>query len=261
MPRSFLTIDDSPGDRMDDLVDWLYAQGVPAMFFCRGDLLEAKPAPVIRAIKKGFGIASHGYTHTRASRLTLGEVKTSILEAQRVIDAAYAAAGQARAAKHIRFPYMDRGMGAWFVEPDTVPETSRAYVAQALIASGLGHSPDALPTPEGVARKNDIAQFLQAQGFTAPDFGQITHEFYAASEMARAIDAQFTFSNADWAVTQRHKGNYGYNTVDDLNARFDAHRHLFENGSDNIILAHDQGDIHDVTIACVAHMLARGVQF
>ena len=48
--QAYLTIDDSPSTRMDDMVDALSARGVPAIFFCRGDYLALRLESASRAI-------------------------------------------------------------------------------------------------------------------------------------------------------------------------------------------------------------------
>jgi len=257
---AYLTIDDTPSARTDDLVDALFARNVPAILFCRGDLLDHKREPVIRAIQKGFVVGNHGYTHKRASILGLEATCDSIRKCDAIIDDCYAKAGIPRPGKYYRFAYMDRGMGPWFVEPDTVPPQGRAYV-EAMISEGLANDPGVLPTAEGIETKNSLQAFLSALGYIPVPFSGVTHEFYARSEMARAIDAGFTFSTSDWALTARHKGKYGFETIDDLKKALDSDPYLARDDSAHIILAHDQDEIHEVTLALVDHMLNKDFTF
>lgn len=260
MRKAYLTIDDTPSARTDDLVDALVSRGVPAILFCRGDLLEGNPWPVIRAIQKGFVIGNHGHAHKRASILGYDASCESITRADALIEDCYKKVGTRRLAKYYRFAYMDRGMGPWFVEPSSVKPQDRAAI-EGLIREGLGNDPSVLPTSPQIETKNRLQAFLKQQGYVPVPFVDIHHGFYAQGEMAGAIDAMFTYSTSDWAVTARHKGKYGYDTVDDLKAAIDADPHLARDDTSHIILAHDQEEIHDVTLALVDHMLAQGFEF
>ncbi|MCB1537761.1 MAG: polysaccharide deacetylase family protein [Rhodospirillales bacterium] len=260
MRTAYLTIDDSPSPRTDDLVDALAARGVPAILFCRGDLLEQNPEPVIRAIRHGFLVGSHGYEHKRASVLGYDAVTQGVLRTDALIDAAYANAGVVRPGRYHRFAYMDRGMGAWFVEPQRLAPDLRVIVS-GMIREGLGNDPASTPTHAGIETKNRLQAFLSDHGFASLPAPGVTHAFFAQTEMHDAIDAMFTFSTSDWAVTERHRGKFGVSDVSDLKARIDADPYLARDDSAHIILAHDQAEIHDTVVALVDHMLDRGLQF
>jgi hypothetical protein len=260
-PRNaYLTIDDSPSALTDDMVDALCARGVPAILYCRGDLMEQNMAPIIRAIQKGFVIGNHGYWHTRASTMTFEQICESIKKTDDLINNAYAQAGVKRVGKYYRFAYLDRGMGAWFVEPEKLAPDYKTTLTH-LIKTGLGNNPDVLPTPEQITHKNNIQTFLRALGYTQTPFKNITLPFYVHTEMAQSVDAIFTYSTSDWAITQRHKGKYGFSNVQDLKKAFDTNPHMARTDSNHIILAHDQAELHDILIDLIDHMLAQGVSF
>jgi hypothetical protein len=79
--------------------------------------------------------------------------------------------------------------------------------------------------------------------------------------MARAVDAMYTFSTADWMVTPRHRGKWPCRTLDDLLARVDSDPVLSNRESRHIILAHDQDDLLPVFRATVGHLLDKGFAF
>ena len=256
MPRkAYLTIDDSPNTHTDEFLDALIDRHVPAILFCRGDLIDENPDPVIRAIKNGFIIGSHGYHHKRASTMSFDAACENITRTDALIDACYNKADIARPGKYHRFAYMDRGMGPWFVEPASVPGPSRAYV-ESMIKQGLGNDPAVLPTREQIETKNALQSFLKQSGFLQVPFENINHEFYTQSEMATAIDAMFTYSTSDWAATARH-ADKGY----DLKALMDNDAPLARTDTSHIILAHDQAEIHDTTLSLVDHMLSHDFTF
>ena len=260
MRRAYLTIDDSPGPRTDDLVDFLSARKVPAILFCRGDGMEQNMAPVVRAINKGFVIGSHGYHHKRASQLGYEAACASIDKADALIDEAYKQAGIARPARYYRFAYLDRGMGAWFVDPAHVPPEHKGAIEN-LIKNGLGNNPAQLPDEAGRALCENLQAHLRARGYTPVPFKGVTHPFYTQSGMDGAVDALVTCSTSDWAITARHKGKYGFETVADLNAALDADAHFAREDTAHIVLAHDQAEIHEAVCALVDHMRAHGVAF
>jgi amino acid adenylation domain-containing protein len=108
-PRIHLTIDDAPSEKMDVLLDYLIEKNVNAIFFCRGDYMEKRPEPVLRAIKNGFVIGNHAYSHRRFSELSLNEGIEEILKTDRIIGELYKKAGINQKCKYFRFPYLDIG--------------------------------------------------------------------------------------------------------------------------------------------------------
>lgn len=256
---AYLTIDDSPSSRMDDMVDALEASGVPAIFFCRGDLLEKNRASVTRAIKKGFIAANHAYNHRRSSQISFDEVTAEITATQKLLDQCWADAGMDTWPKYFRFPHMDRGTGGWVVDFQKVPDEHRDILIK-LFADGLNVSMDP-PSEEAKGKKAQLQLWLKSNGFTKPAFNNVALPWYRDTEMAQAIDAMFTFSTSDWMITPRHKGNWPYKTLDDLKAKIDNDPWLQRTDTAHIILAHDQADIVDDTLALVDHMLDRGFKF
>jgi len=109
--KALLTLDDSPSRTMKKRIDYLLEQKIPAVFFCRGDFLEKRQEQVIYAIKKGFIIGNHGFSHTRFSEFNLDEVKNEIEKTDNLLENVYKKAGVERQFKLFRFPYGDRGNG------------------------------------------------------------------------------------------------------------------------------------------------------
>lgn len=258
MRKALLTIDDSPSERMDDLTDFLCAMSIPAIFFCRGDLLAKNQTPVVRAIEKGFIIANHAYGHRRAGALSCEENVEEIEKTESLVESAYRAAGRPRPAKYFRFPQMDRGCGGWVVDYDAVPAHRETLVS--LFAEGLNL--DLVPpTDEQKHKKQRLQDYLRREGYAPLPSSGITHPWFAQTEMAHAVDAMFTYSTADWMLTTRHKGKWLYKTLDGLKRKIDADPWLKRGDSAHIILAHDQAEIFDVSTALISYLQETGFMY
>lgn len=257
--KAYLTIDDSPSPQTDGLTDYLREKNIPAILFCRGDRLAENPEPAARAAEKGFVLANHAYSHRRASQLSFAEMAEEIEKTERLIEAAYQKAGKARQGKHFRFPHMDRGCGGWIVDYNALPESSRDTVIR-LFGEGLNISLSP-PHEEQIVRKEKLQDYLKEEGYTAPPFTGVTHEWYVNTELAQAVDAMFTFSTSDWMITPRHAGKWPCKTLQDLKDKIDNDPWLAAEGSADIILMHDQDGLLDTTKALLDHMLGRKFSF
>lgn len=257
--HAYLTIDDSPSTRMEDLVSFLSERSVPALFFCRGDFLEENPSQVIRAVQAGLVLGNHSYDHARASQADIDRFIAGILRTEDLIEDIYDTAGEERPGKHFRFPHIDRGCGGWIVDYDSMEERHRDEAVCAL-SEGLNISGTEAPAPEQRKTKQRLQDWLRENGFTAP-FANISPSWYAQPDIAGAVDCLFTYSTCDWMVTRRHLGKWPCQSLEDLKNRIDADPYLTREGATGIVLAHDQAEIMDVTIALIDHMLSRGVEF
>lgn len=259
MVKAYLTIDDGPSEKFESFVDFLHERKIPAVFFNRGDYMEERPDAVIYGIRKGFIMANHTYSHRRASKLLLEQMEEEITRTDKILDNLYARAGVERPGKYFRFPYMDRGMGPFFVEPhDLKSEHEPAHFD--LLGAGLGHKP-VVPGMCEIDRKRKIQMLLENHGYEALRCPGVTLPWYADTEMSHAIDLLCTFSTSDWALLDRHKDKHGFSVIDDLKTKIDHDEGLKDKTSAHIILAHEQSEIYDVTTALVDHFLKRGFEF
>lgn len=257
---AYLTIDDSPSDRTNDLIDFLSARGIPALLFCRGDRLEQNPEPIIRAIQNGFLIGNHTYAHQRASEKTLEETKGDILQCEALIEAAYKKAGVQRTHKTFRFSYLDRGAGAWVIDFDRVSPAQRQAL-EPVFWEGLNFCDLKKPPAAQFEKTAALQEFLKAEGFSTP-FENITLDWYANTEIAAARDCFFTFSTSDWMLTNRHlTKNWPYKSVEDLKNRIDTDPHLQNKSSQHIVLIHDQAEIFQPVCDIIDYFLAKGFKF
>lgn len=260
MFKAYLTIDDSPSLRTDDLVDYLDERDIQSLLFCRGDMLEQNPGPVVRAIEHGHLIGNHTYAHKRASERSLEETKDDILKCEALIEASYKKAGTARTHKTFRFSYLDRGAGAWVIDFDKLDEQTK-NAAQSVFWEGLNFCDLKRPDNAFFDKQAALQEFLKAEGFRAP-FENVTLDWYANSEINTAADCFFTYSTNDWMLTRRHlQKNWPYKKVTDLQIRIDQDAVLADPAGANIILAHDQAEIFVSVCMLVEHLLGSGFEF
>lgn len=245
MTRAYLTIDDSPSVDSDALIDYLAERNIPALLFCRGDLLDANPEPMIRAVQKGFVLGNHSYAHKPFGDLSFEKAVQDIERAEAIIDKVYQKADVDRPGKYFRFPYIDRGDG------DRIERRFNDFVAADRQGTDTGINND--------PKVKAIQDYLHQKGFSQP-FHNVDHPLYGYDDIKNAADCLFTYSSADWMMTTRHKGQWPYKNVDDLCGKIDDDHHL--NGADtNIVLFHDQDELLGVVQSLIDHMVDKGYQF
>ena len=79
--------------------------------------------------------------------------------------------------------------------------------------------------------------------------------------MGKALDVFCTYSTSDWAISERHKGKHGFNTVEDLKAKIDQDISLQNEDSAHIILVHDQFEIFKATTDLISYFQSKGFVF
>lgn len=112
----YLTIDDAPSKYTNKKIDFLLANFIPAIFFCRGEFIANNFDQVVYAIQKGFLIGNHSYSHPYFSKISLEQCFNEILETEKLISKCYNAAKITRLTKIIRLPFGDRGSKEQFIK-------------------------------------------------------------------------------------------------------------------------------------------------
>lgn len=228
----YLTIDDSPSERTDDLVAFLNERKIPALLFVRGDNMEHHGAAVTRAIKAGMIIGNHSHSHVPAGDMSFEEWCADFEKCEALINAAYAAAGVKRTGHYYRFPYVDRGDGV---------RVERAFAE---------HGEGGFTDNEAVAR---IQGYLHKRGFTQPFTNM------PAGYPSDAVDCLFTYTSGDWMLTKRHLGLWDYKCVDDLKKKMDSA--LTDEGVHHVVLMHDQAEIFHEVCALIDYLQQKGACF
>ncbi|MEO1516059.1 MAG: polysaccharide deacetylase family protein [Bacteroidota bacterium] len=249
MKGAYLTIDDSPSKDMQAKVDFLFQQQIPAVFFCRGDFMEADPEPVIQAIRKGFVIANHSYNHPHFSDLDMDEAHLEIQQTHELIDRLYQEADVNRPANWFRFPFGDKGDGRY----------------------GLVLNP--LTDPRGQNRKAIIQAMLRHLGYDQPRFPQLSYQYYQQTGLATDADWHWTYDTMEWSLTLARPLK-GLERLEGLLKRMDdpapkdvrgqqsqGKNRWLSSSSTEVILLHDHEETTSIFEALIEGFVQRGIQF
>lgn len=222
--RGYLTIDDSPSDETEKLVDYLTDKNIPAILFVRGALLEQNPAAIEYAIKHGIVIGNHSYAHKPAGELQPQEWADDLELCDHLIEAAYRRCEMLRPAKYYRFPYIDRGDGKKLeqLNNETVVENEKTKVLQ---------------------------DYLHKEGFRQP------FKFMPSTYPGRVDDCLYTFTARDWMLNNKHRGKHEIQTREDLINRARHDEGLQNKDKRHVLLLHDQNGMVDDAIALIDYMI------
>lgn len=109
MNTALLTIDDLSSKNTPALVDYLTEKGIPAIFFAVGMNVEKYYDEALYAVKKGFIVGNHSYSHPGFSSLSMDESIADIEKCETVLNRLYRDAAVTRQYRPFRFPYGDKG--------------------------------------------------------------------------------------------------------------------------------------------------------
>lgn len=157
---AYLTVDDAPSPFMEEKIEFLKEKEIPAIFFCEGRYIKQRTEIVIKAIKNGFVIGNHSYTHPNFSQLSLSEGKQEIKKTDELIEDVYEKADKERPAKIFRFPYGDAGGRL----------TSK------------------------------FQSFLSELDYTKPNFDGITYDWYEEQGLRNRVDWFWTFDCKEYEI-------------------------------------------------------------
>ena len=108
--RNFtLAIDDGPSDATPALLDGLERAGHRAILFVLGCNVAGREAVLVSAIRRGFALGNHSFSHPRFSAISLDDARAEICRTEALIETLYAQAQVRRPARWFRFPYLDTG--------------------------------------------------------------------------------------------------------------------------------------------------------
>lgn len=246
MKNAYLTIDDSPSERMGDLIQILQHLQIPAIFFCIGKNLERYPHFAIQAIQNGFVLGNHSWSHPHFSKISIEKAFLEIQQTDELLDDIYQQAGIQRVHKWFRFPYGDKGDGRKGLVFEPIKKKNRI-------------------------RHQMIQTLLRGLGYTCPAFPGITYQFYQKN-LAKDVDWHWTFDIMEWSLAQRKPtfniGNLPQviNRITSVNPP-DCRGYLsetprwLESPSDEIILLHDHTETANYLPTILQSLLTQGLAF
>lgn len=225
MKTAYLTIDDAPTPDFAGKVDYLAERDIPAVIFCQGGYLEARPDLAVYAVQRGFTLGNHSYNHPYFSELDIDTCFDQIMRTDALLNAVYQRAGVARTAKYFRFPFGDKGG----------------------------------------EHKDRLQAFLRGLGYSKPAFPGITYRYYHAEGLDQDVDWYWTFDTVDYGLLMDEPtyGIDSIEKIFermDENEPEDG-RGLNDPGSEDIILMHDFVETTSVFYAMIDRLLEKGITF
>lgn len=248
MPNAYLTVDDSPSVYTGELLEYLAENDIQAVFFCRGEFLQVYQDVMIRALQEGHILGNHSFAHIPAGSLPFSEWKMDFERCEAILNEIHALAKVERSRKLYRFPYIDRGDGDRIER--RFPEFIRAL------------SEGAKVTLNDDEKTLHIQDYLKRQGFTQP-YAELEHPLFHIPQIRGGADCHFTYSSCDWMLTDRHKGQQKYKTIQDLKDAIDCDPWLNDQSiADHVFLFHDDREgIFNVVKSLIDHLKEKGFEF
>jgi len=246
MKQVYLTIDDAPSRDFKAKMEYLHQHSIPAIFFCEGQHIEENGKFLPDAVRRGFILGNHAFSHPRFSELPLEECKREILRTDEMIENVYRIAGVERPAKYFRFPYFDDGGG----------EGPSAYGRQ--LASSLDQV-----RPK--TKRMEIQEYLRALGYRHPPFKGVGPRYYAKQKSADDIDVCCTYDQQEYRLNNENASQSQASEAM-IMARIEADdpdKDLGLNRDDvaDIILLHDHVNTTELFYKIIARYIEKGFQF
>ena len=222
---AYLTIDDAPSEDFRNKVDFLLEENIPAIFFCEGQKLSKFESDIIYAIKKGFIIGSHSWSHQNFNKLSKDKIRDEIVKTDVLIDEIYRKAEVKRKIKLFRFPFLKKG--------DKNKEFAQSV--------------------------------LKDLGYRQPNFVNIHYEWYKAECFHGDLDVVCTYDSMDWTVADGCHMFDIKNLQDLFNRMDEnvpeGRRGLNFDKTNDIIMMHDDPKIKVMFQPLIEKFLDKGIKF
>jgi len=245
--KVYLTIDDGPSKDFRDKVDFLYQKGIPSIFFCIGKNIIKHEQDIIYAIKKGFIIGNHSFSHSYFSDISLDECKHEIRKTDEIIERLYIESEITRPAKFFRFPYLDGG-------GDSNSEEYEGKWSK--------------PQSEWLIYKNNdkrlaIQAFLKELGYIQPNFKGININYVIDNHYLDGYDVRCTFNQMEYWFNAE-SAPWGLNKEEAILARIDEDfpeegRALNFLGTTDIIMVHDEEITTELFYKIINRYIEKGI--
>lgn len=222
----YLTIDDVPTDDFPNKIDFLLENKIPSIFFIIGQSVnESRRPALVEAIKKGFILGNHSFSHPDFSTISLEEVKNEIEKTDKIIEDLYSEAGEERRFKVFRFPFLRKGG----------------------------------------ANKQAIQDILEGLGYAQPGFENINYKWYKNEGHHKDYDVFCTFDTLDWAVANEtsEEGVKDLDSLlERMDENFpEKGKGLNDENSSDIVMMHDDIRISNLFKPILLKMIEKGIKF
>jgi peptidoglycan-N-acetylglucosamine deacetylase len=249
MKTVYLTIDDAPSASFMPKMEYLLKHNIPALLFCVGHDLQKRPDDIITAIKNGFVVGNHSFSHPHFSDLTIEECRHEIQETDKIIDNLYNSAGIKRKHKLFRFPFFDAGGF----------DSGEAYEAHVRKSESEWNQ---FTQPK---RKNAIQNFLFQLGYAQLLFPGINLKYFKSTGLLDDIDIKCTFDQCEYFLNNP-AAPWGLSEARSILARIDedvpyAGRSLNCDDTADIILIHDHEHTSELFFKIIDRYLEKGFNF
>ncbi|MFW5783169.1 MAG: polysaccharide deacetylase family protein, partial [Spirochaetota bacterium] len=192
---AYLTIDDAPSADWHRKLHVLRRLRIPAVFFCWGEHLEARPAFAAAALADGHVLGNHSWSHPSFSEISLDSCRHEIERTHELLEQLHAEAGRRFAPRYFRFPYGDKG-------------------------ALTGSDTEADLTAEGAARKAAIQRALRDHGYAQPAFPGITYRWYHDRGLLDDADWYWTYDCMEWSI-HSEEPLFGVRSAEDVFSRME----------------------------------------
>lgn len=225
MNTALLTIDDFASRNTPALVDYLTEKGIRPILFGWGEMIEKHYNEALYAVKKGFIVGNHSYSHPHFSELTTQQAIEEVEKCEAVLNKLYCDAGVERTWRPFRFPYGDKG----------------------------GNNKDALQ------------QYFREHGFHKVDDRHIPYTWWKESACYKDIDTFWTFDFEEYRLAWNDGFTYASIQAKMQNPAPVQGAALYGENQRNILLLHDHAETDAVLPGYyrlfIEDMLKNGIVF
>ena len=225
MNTALLTIDDFASRNTPALVDYLTEKGIRPILFGWGEMIEKHYDEALYAVKKGFIVGNHSYSHPHFSELTTQQAIEEVEKCEAVLNKLYCDAGVERTWRPFRFPYGDKG----------------------------GNNKDALQ------------QYFREHGFHKVDDQHIPYTWWKESACYKDIDTFWTFDFEEYRLAWNDGFTYASIQAKMQNPAPVQGAALYGENQRNILLLHDHAETDAVLPGYyrlfIEDMLKNGIVF
>jgi len=249
MKKAYLTIDDAPSEDFLKKANYLYKRNIPVVFFCIGEKIEKHFDQLVSAIKMGFIIGNHSFSHNYFSNLSIDECIQEIQKTDQLIDSLYEKAGINRTHKYFRFPHFDAGGHSSGAE----------YEAQWNLPKDQWNQ---YPLKE---KKEEIQEYFGQLQYELPHFKGINEKYFSEDSPLTGLDVKCTFDQAEYFLGNEN-APWGLSEEDAIIARIDEDfpyegRSLNCFETSDIILVHDHEYTTNLFYRIIDRYIEKGISF